>query len=93
MTVGDDENENQALNSVKGERSFTRKYAEGDDVRNIHWKLSSKQEDYMVWQNAENLSSRAAVLCDLTARRKRKGKSLVCRRGSGSGAFGVFVQS
>lgn len=67
MTVSDEENENQALNSSKGERSFTRKYAEGDDVRNIHWKLSSKQEDYMVWQNAENLSSHAAVLCDLTA--------------------------
>jgi len=67
MTVSDEENENQALNSAKGERSFTRKYAEGDDVRNIHWKLSSKQEDYMVWQNAENMSSHAVVICDLTA--------------------------
>lgn len=67
MAVSDEENENQALNSSKGERSFTRKYAEGDDVRNIHWKLSSKQEDYMVWQNAENMSSHAVVLCDLTA--------------------------
>lgn len=67
MAVSDEENENQTLNSAKGERSFTRKYAEGDDVRNIHWKLSSKQDDYMVWQNAENMSSHAVVVCDLTA--------------------------
>ncbi len=68
VTAGDEENDKQSLNSVKGERSFTRKYAEGDDVRNIHWKLSAKQDDYMVWQNAENLSSRAVIVCDLISR-------------------------
>ncbi len=68
MTASDEETEKQALNSVKGERSFTRKYAEGDDVRNIHWKLSAKQDDYMVWQNAENLSSQAVIACDLISR-------------------------
>lgn len=67
FAVSDEDNENQALNSVKGERSFTRKYAEGDDVRNIHWKLSSKQEDYMVWQNAENLSAHSVIICDMTS--------------------------
>lgn len=67
LAASDEENERQAINSSRGERSFTRKYAEGDDVRNIHWKLSSKQEDYMVWQNAENLSSRSVIVCDLTA--------------------------
>ncbi len=68
ITASDEENEKQALNSVRGERSFTRKYAEGDDVRNIHWKLSAKQDDYMVWQNAENLSSQAVIVCDLISR-------------------------
>ncbi|MBD5113723.1 MAG: DUF58 domain-containing protein [Ruminococcaceae bacterium] len=67
FAVSDEENENRAINSSKGERSFTRKYAEGDDIRNIHWKLSSKQEDYMVWQNAENLSSQSVIVCDMTA--------------------------
>lgn len=66
FAVSDEESENQSINSSKGERSFTRKYAEGDDVRNIHWKLSSKQEDYMVWQNAENLSSQSVIVCDMT---------------------------
>ncbi|MCM1054573.1 MAG: DUF58 domain-containing protein [Bacteroides sp.] len=66
FAASDEENENRAINSSKGERSFTRKYAEGDDIRNIHWKLSSKQEDYMVWQNAENLSSQSVIVCDMT---------------------------
>lgn len=66
FAVSDEESENQSINSSKGERSFTRKYADGDDVRNIHWKLSSKQEDYMVWQNAENLASQSVIVCDMT---------------------------
>lgn len=66
ITPSNSESEKQALNSANGEKSFTRKYAEGDDVRNIHWKLSAKQDDYMVWQNTESFSMQTVTLCDLT---------------------------
>ena len=49
-----------------GERSFVRKYNNGDDIRKIHWKLSSKQEDYMVWTEIKNRFQSAVVFCDLS---------------------------
>lgn len=49
-----------------GERSFVRKYNNGDDVRKIHWKLSSKQEDYMVWTDVKNRFQNAVVFCDVS---------------------------
>ena len=55
-----------SVNSEAGERSFVRKYTDGDEVRRIHWKLSSKQEDYMVWQSTKGQASEISVLCDLT---------------------------
>ena len=61
-----DETKFTAVNSSSGERSFVRKYTDGDDIRRIHWKLSSKQEDYMVWQTTKGQASEISVLCDLT---------------------------
>lgn len=56
----------QSLDYSGGERSFVRKYMDGDEIKRIHWKLSSKQEDYMVWQTAKNRSSNIYIVCDLT---------------------------
>ena len=55
-----------AVSAASGERSFVRKYTDGDDVRRIHWKLSSKQEDYMVWQTTKGQASEISVMCDMT---------------------------
>ena len=61
-----DETKYTAVNSSSGERSFVRKYTDGDDIRRIHWKLSSKQEDYMVWQTTKGQANEISVMCDLT---------------------------
>lgn len=66
LTAADDESDTSSAASRDGERSFTRKYTDGDDIRRIHWKLSSKQEDYMVWQTAKNMSELTLVICDMT---------------------------
>ena len=62
----DDDTRYTAVNAASGERSFVRKYTDGDDIRRIHWKLSSKQEDYMVWQTTKGQASEISVLCDLS---------------------------
>lgn len=61
-----DETEIQTSDFSGGERSFVRKYNDGDDIRKIHWKLSSKQEDYMVWQEVKNRFRDAIVFCDVS---------------------------
>lgn len=66
FSVTDDDTRFTAIGAVSGERSYVRKYSEGDDVRRIHWKLSSKQEDYMVWQSTKGQASDITVLCDMT---------------------------
>lgn len=60
----DEESQAQVSAAMGSERSFIRKYADGDDVRRIHWKLSSKQEDYMVWQSAQSHTVENIVICD-----------------------------
>ena len=55
----------KAINSTAGEKSYVRKYTDGDDIKRIHWKLSSKQEDYMVWQHTKGQDDSVAVFCDL----------------------------
>lgn len=62
----DDDTRFTAVTAASGERSFVRKYTDGDDIRRIHWKLSSKQEDYMVWQTTKGQAAEISVLCDLT---------------------------
>lgn len=60
----DEETVVQTSDFTGGERSFVRKYKDGDEIRKIHWKLSSKQEDYMVWQEVKNRFQNAVVFCD-----------------------------
>lgn len=62
----EDESAVQSFDYTGGERSFVRKYMDGDEIKRIHWKLSSKQEDYMVWQTVKNCSPKAYIVCDLT---------------------------
>ena len=66
FSSADDDTRFTAVSAASGERSFVRKYTDGDDIRRIHWKLSSKQEDYMVWQTTKGQASEISVLCDLT---------------------------
>lgn len=56
----------QSFDYSGGERSFVRKYKDGDEIKRIHWKLSSKQEDYMVWQTVKNGLPKIYIVCDLT---------------------------
>lgn len=60
----DEESQAQISANMGGERSFIRKYTDGDELKKIHWKLSSKQEDYMVWQSAKSHSMENIVICD-----------------------------
>ncbi|MCM1298060.1 MAG: DUF58 domain-containing protein [Firmicutes bacterium] len=60
----DEESQVQLATALGSERSFIRKYADGDDVRKIHWKLSSKQEDYMIWQSAQSHTVENIIICD-----------------------------
>lgn len=62
----DEETVIQTADYMGGERSFVRKYNDTDDVRKIHWKLSSKQEDYMVWQEVKNRLIDSVIFCDLS---------------------------
>ena len=66
FSSAEDDTRFTAVSASSGERSFVRKYTDGDDIRRIHWKLSSKQEDYMVWQTTKGQAAEISVLCDLT---------------------------
>lgn len=62
--ITEEETNIQTSDFSGGERSFVRKYNNGDDIRKIHWKLSSKQEDYMVWTEIKNRFQNAVIFCD-----------------------------
>lgn len=62
----DEESFIQSSDFSGGERSFVRKYTDGDEIKRIHWKLSSKQEDYMVWQSIKNKVSQVRIICDMS---------------------------
>lgn len=66
ISQSDEESAVQSFDYSGGERSFVRKYMDGDEIKRIHWKLSSKQDDYMVWQTVKNRSPRVYIVCDLT---------------------------
>ena len=55
----DEESQAQVSAAMGSERSFIRKYADGDDVRRIHWKLSSKWDELIVRERAETLVPRS----------------------------------
>lgn len=45
--------------------SSVRKYREGDNLRHVHWKLSAKQDELVVRQMEQNISSGALIFFDL----------------------------
>lgn len=64
-TGGEHENPMVHINDVNGsELNFIRKYADGDSLHNIHWKLSAKQDEYMVKQMARNQNVETIIFCD-----------------------------
>jgi hypothetical protein len=44
-----------------------REYREGDSIRNIHWKLSAKQDELIVKQMEQSVNNSAVVFSDFTA--------------------------
>ena len=56
------------VGSDNTETSDIRTYIEGDSLRSIHWKLSSKTQDLMVKQYSRNSEQQIYIFCD-TARR------------------------
>ncbi|HOA84756.1 MAG TPA: DUF58 domain-containing protein, partial [Bacillota bacterium] len=50
------------------ERSNIREYRTGDSLKHIHWKLSSKAEDFLVRDYDTGSSKQTLVFCDLSAR-------------------------
>lgn len=66
LPVYQDEQANKsAVDSPSGDKSFVRKYTDGDDIKRIHWKLSSKHEDYMVWQQSVGQETQVTMICDM----------------------------
>lgn len=57
------------INDANGsEQNFVREYCESDSLKQIHWKLSAKQDNYMVRQMATGVSTGTAVVCDFHAK-------------------------
>lgn len=50
----------------KNSFSSIREYREGDSLRSVHWKLSAKQEELIVRELEQNMSSNAVIFCDLS---------------------------
>ena len=66
--AGDCEFSPISVNDRNGsEMNFVRRYDDGDSLRQIHWNMSAKLDEYMVRQMADNKSSSIAVFCDLNA--------------------------
>ncbi len=58
------------LNSVSSEKedfSHVRDYRPGDNIQFIHWKLTAKQDDFMIKQFDSVSDRRAYVICDWSA--------------------------
>lgn len=57
------------VNDANGsEQNFVREYCESDSLKNIHWKLSAKHDNYLVRQMATGISTGTAVVCDFHAK-------------------------
>ena len=52
----------------KIEISDIREYVTGDPLKSIHWKLSSKAEDFLVRDYDTGSSKKTLIFCDLSAR-------------------------
>ena len=51
-----------------------REYRSGDSLRNIHWKLSAKKEEWLVRENSRQLSCAVILIWDFAKVGKRKQK-------------------
>lgn len=49
-----------------------REYRSGDSLKNIHWKLSAKKEEWMVRENSRQLSCAVILIWDLAREGKRR---------------------
>jgi len=47
--------------------SSLREYREGDSIRNIHWKLTAKQDELVVKQMEQSLNNSAVIFSDFSA--------------------------
>lgn len=65
---GDDFDSNRTNPSFMENTAFAsvRKYADGDSLRHVHWKLSAKQEELVVKQMEQNLGSNTIIIADTT---------------------------
>ncbi|MBR5090967.1 MAG: DUF58 domain-containing protein, partial [Ruminiclostridium sp.] len=50
-----------------GSFASVRKYADGDLMKHVHWKLSAKHDELMVKQSEQNLGSSALIVTDIHA--------------------------
>ena len=48
-----------------GSFASVRKYADGDLMKHVHWKLSAKHDELMVKQSEQNLGSSALIVTDI----------------------------
>ncbi len=55
----------RAIGSDNTELSDIRSYINGDSLKSIHWKLSSKSEDLIVKDYSRNNGNSVCILCDL----------------------------
>ena len=56
--------------AASGDMTGVRDYMNGDSLRNVHWKLSSKAQQLMVKTFAEDLCAEVYIIADLCAYRK-----------------------
>jgi hypothetical protein len=57
-----------------------REYREGDSIRQVHWKLTAKQDELVVKQTEQSLNNSAVVFCDFSADFSSGADSFMTRR-------------
>ena len=66
--IGETDSPLLMINDANGsEQSFVREYRETDSLRQMHWKLSAKHDNYMIRQMATAVSKGTAIFCDFYA--------------------------
>lgn len=65
LSSDDNDSTRTALSFVNNDTfASVRKYLPGDSLSRIHWKLSAKQEDFVVKQMEQNLGTNAVIITD-----------------------------
>jgi hypothetical protein len=62
-----DEAEERGKSEIGDETVDIREYVPGDNLKNIHWKLSAKKADFFVRERGENAKDTAVLLFELSA--------------------------